>query len=103
MATDTLRALWQGKQFIAGEWREPSTDTFENRNPARFEQLLGVYPRGTAADADQAVAAARRAFGPWRRTSRIKRGELFDRLAHLIQRDVDSLAAVLARESGKIL
>ncbi|MBI3462871.1 MAG: aldehyde dehydrogenase family protein [Planctomycetes bacterium] len=103
MATEALRAPWQGKQFIAGAWREASAESFENRNPARFEQVLGVYPRGTAADVNAAVASARRVFATWRRMSRIKRGELFDRLAHLIQRDVDELAAVLARESGKIL
>jgi len=33
----------------------------------------------------------------------VKRGDLFDRLAQLISRDVDPLAEVLARESGKLI
>ena len=39
----------------------------------------------------------------WRHTSRIRRGELFLNLANLIRRDTDALAAVLARENGKVL
>lgn len=94
---------WLGKQLIDGSWHEADGEQFQNLNPARFNEVLGLYPKGTAADVDAAVTAARRAFIPWRRTSRIKRGEMFLRLADLIRRDVDSLAAILARESGKII
>lgn len=103
MATTTAAALWTGRQLIAGDWRESGSHSFENTNPARFEQVLGRYPRGTAADADLAVRAARSAFPAWRRMSRIKRGDLFDRLAQLIKRDADSLATIISRECGKIL
>ncbi|MBX9681247.1 MAG: aldehyde dehydrogenase family protein [Gemmataceae bacterium] len=74
----------------------------ENRNPAKFAEVIGTFPRGTADDANKAVSAARKAFPGWRRTSRIKRGELFIKLAELIRRDVDKLATTLSRESGKI-
>ena len=40
---------------------------------------------------------------PWRRTSRIHRGELFGKLANLIQADIDQLATLLATESGKVV
>ena len=102
MTQGTKTSQWIGRQFINGDWREAAA-TLENRNPANFAEVLGLFPRGTAADAAAAVAAARKAFPAWRRTSRIKRGELFDRLAALIRRDVDKLAATLARESGKIV
>ena len=102
MATAT-NTTWQGRQLIDGHWRQSAVESFESFNPANFAEVVGVYPRGTAADVDTAVAAARRAFGPWRRMSRIKRGELFNRLAQLIEQDVDELAAVIARESGKLL
>ncbi|MBA4018147.1 MAG: aldehyde dehydrogenase [Pirellula sp.] len=88
--------------LIDGRWLAVS-ETLENRNPANLSQLIGQTARGTAQDAAHAVEAARRAFPGWRRISRIKRGELFDRLAALIQRDLEKLAVVLARESGKIL
>jgi len=93
--------FWNGRTFIDGRWHAGDA-MLENRNPARSGEVLGLFPRGTAKDAAAAVGAAKRAFPEWRRMSRIKRGELFDRLATLIARDRDVLAAVLARESGKI-
>ena len=100
MATATT--IWSGRHYIAGEWRD-SDDVFESRNPTHFDQVVGTYPRGAGAEVDQAVDAARRAQHDWRRTSRIRRGDLFDNLATLIKRDTDALAAVMARESGKLL
>lgn len=93
--------FWNGRTFIDGRWHAGDA-MLENRNPARSGEVLGLFPRGTAKDAAAAVGAAKRAFPEWRRMSRIKRGELFDRLATLIARDRDALAAVLSRESGKI-
>lgn len=103
MAAGTTTKTWTGRQYIDGKWLATAGQQFESRNPAQFDEVVGVYPRGTAEEVDRAVEAARRAFVPWRRTSRIHRGERFIQLAELIRRDVDELAAVLARESGKIL
>ncbi len=91
------------RQYINGRWVRDSGEPIENRNPARFDEILGLIPRGTKADVEAAVSAARAAFPAWRRTSRIRRGELFLRLADLIRGEVDALATVLAQESGKIL
>jgi aldehyde dehydrogenase (NAD+) len=102
MSTSQKASSWSGKHCIGGEWQGPDGPAFENRNPARFDEVLGTYPRGGAREAENAVAAARRAFPGWRRTSRVKRGDLFDRLAQLIQRDLEALADTLARESGKL-
>ena len=55
-------------------------------------RVCGVFPLGSKADADEAVAAARQAFPGWRRTSRILRAELFDRLAQIVKRETDNLA-----------
>jgi aldehyde dehydrogenase (NAD+) len=100
--TSAASPQWIGRTYIAGQWSD-GDELLENRNPAKFAQLIGRFPRGSNVDADRAVVAARRAFAGWRRISRIKRGELFDRLASLIQRDLQSLAETLARESGKIV
>jgi aldehyde dehydrogenase (NAD+) len=89
-----------GRHFIDGAWQS-ATAGFASRNPAHADEIVGEFPAGTAADADRAVHAARVAFPTWRRTSRIIRAECFDRLAKLIERDVDSLARLMARECGK--
>jgi aldehyde dehydrogenase (NAD+) len=92
-----------GRHLIAGQWLPADGVCFESRNPARTAEVLGMFPSGTAADADRAVAAARKAFPEWRRTSRIRRAELFDNLAQLVKRETDSLARLMARECGKVV
>ncbi|MBI3821934.1 MAG: aldehyde dehydrogenase family protein [Planctomycetes bacterium] len=91
------------KHFAAGQWRKPAGKTFASTSPARLTETIGEFPLGTKADADEAVAAARKAFPAWRRTSRILRAELFDKLAQLVKRETDDLATLMARECGKVV
>src|SRR5262245_3936537 len=92
-----------GRNFINGSWVDREYPTFESLNPARFDEVIGSFPRTDAAGVSEAVTAARRAFPQWRRASRIARSEYFDRLAQLIKRDLDPLVELLARECGKQL
>src|SRR2546423_9490457 len=102
MATATTPRV-TGRHLIAGEWQRATGPTFESHNPARTEEVLGVFPRGSARDANQAVAAARAAYPAWRRTSRILRAELFDNLAQIVKRETDNLARLMAQECGKVI
>ena len=49
--------------FIDGRWI-PSTsgETFENRNPANTDDLIGVFQKSTRRDVEAALEAARRAY-----------------------------------------
>jgi len=98
-----MSATLEGRHYIAGQLRSASGNTFASTNPARLSEKIGVFPLGTKADADEAVAAARTAFPDWRRNSRIRRAELFDNLAQLVKRDTDALATLMARECGKVV
>src|SRR4051812_25318763 len=98
-ATDRIT----GRNLIAGRWLPVNGAGFESRSPARASDVVGVFPSSGKAGADEAVAAARAAYPNWRRTSRILRAELFDNLAQLVKREVDSLAQLMARECGKVL
>jgi aldehyde dehydrogenase (NAD+) len=92
-----------GRHFIAGRWLAPEARTFESTSPANSAEVIGVFPRGSKEDADQAVAAARAAFPAWRRDSRIRRAERFDQLAQIVKRETDNLAHLMARECGKVI
>src|SRR5712691_3307262 len=92
-----------GRHLIAGRWLAPPGGSFESRNPAHQQEVVGVFPRATPEEANEAVAAAREAFPAWRRTSRIHRADLFDNLAQIVKRDVDRLAELMARECGKVV
>jgi aldehyde dehydrogenase (NAD+)/betaine-aldehyde dehydrogenase len=67
-------------------------------------EVFGTIPRGTAAEVDAAVDAARRAFEhEWRATAPIQRGALMRRLADLITRDAEEFARLESLDNGKPL
>jgi aldehyde dehydrogenase (NAD+) len=92
-----------GRHLLAGRWLERGDKAFESRSPSRQSEIVGSFPVGSPELASEAVAAARAAYPAWRRTSRIKRAELFDNLAQLVKRDTDALAQLMARECGKVV
>ncbi|MBI1915703.1 MAG: aldehyde dehydrogenase family protein [Planctomycetes bacterium] len=103
MTTATAALPIAGRHLIAGHWHAPTGAHFESRNPARADEVVGLFPKGTATDAGQAVAAARAPYPGWRRSSRIHRAELFDNLAQVIKQETDNLARLMARECGKVI
>ncbi len=77
------------------------TSTFELRSPIDRDWLLGRFQQGSAGDAQDAVAAARRAFPAWAATPWRERLRLLRRAAALIEERVYDLSAALAVEVGK--
>jgi alpha-ketoglutaric semialdehyde dehydrogenase len=90
--------------FIDGGWvPSVSGQTFENRNPANTDDLIGVFQKSTAADVAHAIEAARKAFEHWRLVPAPRRAELLFRAAQLIADRKDALARDMTREMGKVL
>ena len=55
------------QNFIDGKWMDAiSGKTFENRNPAHWDEVVGTFPKSGKEDVEVAVRAARRAFEEWR-------------------------------------
>jgi aminomuconate-semialdehyde/2-hydroxymuconate-6-semialdehyde dehydrogenase len=75
---------------------------FESVNPWTREAWADVA-LGSAADAEAAVTAARRAFddGPWPRMGFAERQRLLHRLADIMEAHVDDLAGADTRDMGK--
>ena len=103
MGVVTPSAPVAGRHLIAGRWLPSSGSRFLSHNPHRVEEAVGEFPQASPEETAQAVATARAAFPAWRRTSRVKRAELFDNLAQLVKRDTDALARLMARECGKVI
>ncbi len=99
----TASATLKGRNLISGRWLPADGTSFESQNPARTSEVVGVFPASSPELAKQAVAAARTAYADWRRTSRIRRAELFDNLAQIVKRETDNLARLMARECGKVI
>ncbi|WP_422930543.1 aldehyde dehydrogenase family protein [Singulisphaera sp. PoT] len=97
------RRTFQTKLLIDGQWRESlSGRTFETYDPAT-EELIANVSEGDASDIDLAVKAARKAFdsGPWRKMDARDRGRLMNRLADLIEQNIDELAELETLDNGK--
>ncbi|MEK7878629.1 MAG: aldehyde dehydrogenase family protein, partial [candidate division NC10 bacterium] len=77
-----------------------SRATDEVRDPATGE-VVDTIPRGTAKDAEEAVAAAKAAFPAWADTPFARRAEVLFKLVHLIHEREKDLAKLLTREQGK--
>ncbi|WP_138380389.1 aldehyde dehydrogenase family protein [Luteithermobacter gelatinilyticus] len=93
-----------GKNFIGGAWVPASNGgTFERRNPADNEDVVGHFPASTPEDAKRAVEGVDQGRHDWAATDPEKRMTVLEKAADLILERVDDLARELTREEGKPL
>jgi acyl-CoA reductase-like NAD-dependent aldehyde dehydrogenase len=99
-----LRPTREYKNYINGAWVPSSSKkTFEDRNPANREDLIGTFQESDENDVNRAVEAAKRAFELWRLTPAPRRGEYLYRAGELLKRDKEKIAREMTREMGKVL
>ncbi len=87
--------------YINGEWVEGST--FDNRNPADTDEVVGRFVNGAPADMARAVEAASAALPGWASMNGPARGALLFKVADLLEKRFDSISADMTREEGKTL
>lgn len=91
------------QNFIGGEFKEPrSKQYFDNINPATGEKY-GQIPQSNEADVQDAVDAARAAFPQWSVTKAEERFKVLNRIADLIDANLDALALAETTDNGKPL
>lgn len=78
----------------------PSKDHHQVIDP-RTEEPLWDAPIATPQDLDDAVAAATRAFKTWKNSTTAERQKAVHEVAEVILKNVDILAEVQMRETGK--
>jgi aldehyde dehydrogenase (NAD+) len=88
------------KFYINGEWVDPiAANDLEVLNPAT-EKPVAVISMGTAADIDRAVAAAKKAFVTYSRTSTKERLALLEKLLAIYKRRYEEMAQTITLELG---
>jgi 5-carboxymethyl-2-hydroxymuconic-semialdehyde dehydrogenase len=87
--------------FIGGQ-RVGSSEAFADVSPID-ETVIARVARGDAREANAAVAAARRAFETWGRTSPEERARILHAVGDGIEARVPELAAVETRDNGSTL
>jgi len=91
------------KLYINGEWVDSSDDkTFKTYNPANGE-LLATCVDASEEDVDKAVKAARKAFGTWKKSTAQERAAVLEKIADLIDENVEKLATIETLDNGALL
>ena len=89
------------ENFVGGEWvGAVEGETMEVLNPATGETIAEV-PRGTQADVDRAVEAAKKALPEWLETTPAERAEVLLKLADLVDENAEELAQLESVNTGK--
>ena len=91
------------KLFIDGNWKSgEGRDAHTVINPVNGGGIADV-PLANAADLEEALAAAERAWPSWRATEVEKRSAILHKTAALLVERADHIAAILTQEQGKPL
>lgn len=84
-----------------GDERLTAGQSFESREPADPERVVGRFALGGRVEADRAVAECARAGGGWAATSILARAEVVRSLGLVLRDREEQLAELMAREVGK--
>jgi betaine-aldehyde dehydrogenase len=89
------------RMFINGDWSDAADgETTPVVNPAT-EETIDAVPKGTEADVDRAVAAAREAFGEWSQTTPGERSAMLWKWAAKIEQAAPELSKLESANVGK--
>ncbi len=92
------------KNFINGEWvSSHSGQTFENRNPANTDEVVGVFQKSDKVDVQNAIEAAKAAYKKWRLVPAPKRAEILYKVGQMLVERKEKYANDMTREMGKVL
>ena len=85
--------------LINGVWTKPGV-LLDSYNPANGE-VLAKFTDATDADVDAAVAAAQEAFKTWRKTTTTKRAAILNKIADVIDDNLELFALQETLDNGK--
>ena len=86
--------------YVGGRWTAPQSGGEIPVHDSRTAEVMGSVPRGGAAEVEQAVAAARDAFGAWSVSSVEERVKALTGIADGLESRTDQLADLMSREVG---
>src|SRR5687767_4481013 len=89
------------QNFIDGQFVTSSADAKMEFISALDGNLLSTVPLSGAKDLNDAVAAAKKAFPSWSKTPIKDRVQVFFRYKYLLEKNIESLAALVSEENGK--
>jgi aldehyde dehydrogenase (NAD+) len=92
--------ITKDKFYIGGQWVAPAGSGAIDVHSPTDGALLARIPQGTAADAEAAIAAARKAFDAWAATPPARRAELLKKIQEGLKARTDEIARTISLEMG---
>ena len=94
--------LWNTSSYVGGKWITGSSNlgTFEVFNPATG-LVVANCSRMTADDVAIAAEISNEAWKSWRKTLAVDRARILRRISELMKENIDDLAYIITKESGK--
>ena len=89
--------------YIAGEWKDSKTTQYLDVLNPTTNGAIAQVPLSTAADVEDAIAAAGDAFNEWRETPPTMRVQYLFRLKELMEAHFEDVARTIVTENGKTL
>lgn len=101
MTEETYGGLLVQAGLIDGQWTKAvSGRTVDVVNPAT-QETIGTIPDMDRTETRAAIAAAERAFGPWKKKTHAERAALLESWHRLMLENLEGLAHILTLEQGK--
>ena len=88
--------------FVGGEWLDSKTTKWMDCYDPSSGEVIAQAPQCTAAEVEQAIACAQAAFPAWADTSPSKRVQVLFRMKTLLDKHLDELTYLCAKEHGKV-
>ena len=89
--------------YYAGGWKRSSTATYMNCYDPSTGEVIAKAPQCTPGEVEEAIQAAQAAFPGWADTPPNKRVQVLFRMKTLMDKHLDELTVLLAKENGKVL
>jgi acyl-CoA reductase-like NAD-dependent aldehyde dehydrogenase len=90
--------------YIGGSWIPAENgNTYEIRNPADYDDVVGYFQESSAADALAAIRAAKEAAAVWRKVPPPQRGLVLYEAWNIMKQRAEDFARIITREEGKPL
>jgi malonate-semialdehyde dehydrogenase (acetylating)/methylmalonate-semialdehyde dehydrogenase len=89
--------------LIAGKWRAPAAKTFGDVHNPSAGEVIARTPFCGAAEVDEAVKAAHKAFQSWSQVPAPKRATLMFKYRNILEAHLEEVAKIITHENGKTL
>jgi malonate-semialdehyde dehydrogenase (acetylating)/methylmalonate-semialdehyde dehydrogenase len=90
-------------RYFVGEWKESKTAKFMDCYDPSTGEVIAQAPQCTPSEVEEAIAAAVAAFPAWSDTPPSQRVQVLFRMKTLLDKNLDELTLLVARELGKVL